>query len=81
MPVTNIFFSFNRYQRRSMSREQTKIYWWCIERDSCNGTITSNFNVQNEIILQRDKPHAHEPSIVEIEVHEVPYLRVYNDSF
>ena len=69
--MSNLFFLSIGYQHRSVNREQTKIYWWCIERDSCNGTITSNFNVQNAIILQCGKLHTHESSMLKIEVQEV----------
>lgn len=34
-----------RYQRRSTNRDKTKIHWRCTERDICNGTTTTNFNV------------------------------------
>ena len=60
-----------RYTRRNMNRRQTKIYWRCIERDTCNGTIITNFNVDAGIVLKLGKRHTHEVSNVGIKVQEV----------
>lgn len=60
-----------RYQKRRCNRNQTKIYWRCEERDLCNATMTTNFNVHNGIILQRGKPHTHEANQVHVNVQSI----------
>ena len=53
-----------------MNRQQTKIYWRSIERDTCNGTATTNFDVDAGIVLKLGKRHTHGISNVDIMVQE-----------
>lgn len=55
-----------------MNRAQTRFYWRCLERNVCNATGSTNFNVQNGIFFLCGKPHLHEPDDVEMKVQEIP---------
>lgn len=71
------FLNFNviifriSYSKRSTNRAQTRIYWRCIDRDACNATCSTNYNVQNGIFILLGKPHTHENDNVQMKVQEV----------
>ena len=64
-------FFFYRYTKRRANRGLTKIYWRCIERETCGGTITTNYNTHNGIILQKGQDHTHEEDHVQIQVEQI----------
>lgn len=64
-------FLLYTYTRRSTNRGYTRIYWRCIEREICNGTVSTNYNAHNGIYLVKGKPHSHEADFVEIRVQVV----------
>lgn len=60
------------YHKHSTNRNQTRTYWRCEKRDICNGSLSTNFNINDGIQdLKTGKAHTHEVNPVDIEVKNV----------
>lgn len=62
---------FYRYTKRSTNRTKTRIYWRCIDRKYCNGTCSTNYNLQDDISVLLGKNHIYAIYTIDIKVQEV----------